>query len=111
MAGGAVMAAVTVRGCVKAAQTSERCLYCGAAAAGAALTGGYAYFHSDYYYEAEAARRREREAGGSKRVAAVQWREQERYARHQREIEEEYRTRALESARLDTYEDPRNRHD
>ena len=29
----------------------------------------------------------------------------------QREIEEDYRKRALESARLDTYEDPRNRHD
>ena len=70
----------------------------------AALTGGYAYFHSDYYYEAEAARRREREEAGAKRVEEVRRRESERYARQQREIEEEYRKRALESARLDTYE-------
>ena len=47
----------------------------------------------------------------AKRVAAVRRMESERYARQQREIEEDYRKRALESARLDTYEDPRNRHD
>ena len=57
------------------------------------------------------ARRREREEAGAKRVEEVRRRESERYARQQREIEEEYRKRALESARLDTYEDPRNRHD
>ena len=111
LVGGAVGAAVTIRGCAKARGAAERCIYCGGAAVGAALTGGYAYFHSDYYYEAEAARRREREEAGAKRVEEVRRRESERYARQQREIEEEYRKRALESARLDTYEDPRNRHD
>ena len=73
---------------------------------GAALTGGYAYFHSDYYHEFEAARRREREEEGAKRVAEVRRMESERYARQQREIERDHRKRALESARLDTYEDP-----
>ena len=111
LVGGAVGAAVTIRGCAKATGAAERCIYCGGAAVGAALTGGHAYFHSDYYHEFEAARRREREEEGAKRVAEVRRRESERYARQQREIEEDYRKRALESARLDTYEDPRNRHD
>ena len=51
LVGGAVGAAVTIRGCAKAAGPAERCIYCGGAAVGAALTGGYAYFHSDYYYD------------------------------------------------------------
>ena len=50
LVGGSVGAAITIRGCVKATQPAERCIYCGGAAVGAALTGGYAYFHSDYYY-------------------------------------------------------------
>ena len=42
LVGGAVGAAVTIRGCAKAAGPAERCIYCGGAAVGAALTGGYA---------------------------------------------------------------------
>ena len=100
LVGGAVGAAVTIRGCAKATGAAERCIYCGGAAVGAALTGGYAYFHSDSYHEFEAARRREREEEGAKRVAEVR-RRSRRGARQQREIEEDHRKRALESARLD----------
>ena len=78
LVGGAVGAAGTIRGCAKATGAAERCIYCGGAAVGAALTGGYAYFHSDYYHEFEAARRREREEEGAKRVAEVRRRESER---------------------------------
>ena len=99
LVGGAVGAAVTIRGCAKATGAAERCIYCGGAAVGAALTGGYAYFHSDYYHEFEAARRREREEEGAKRVAEVRRRESERYARQQREILMEPQSRRKASHR------------